>query len=42
MKTYDVTLKGFKLNTIKAKDDKAALEKAVYLYGLEVDIVEVC
>ena len=41
MRKYDVTLNGFKLNTIEAMNDKEAFEKAVYLYGLEVDIKEV-
>lgn len=33
-------MNGYKINIIKAKDEEAALLKAVYLYGLEVDILE--
>ena len=37
-KTYVISLHGTKKTTIKAYSEKAALEQAVKLYGLEVDI----
>ena len=41
MKRYKVTLNGFKLNVIEAKDEQQALEIASYLYGIEIDIKEI-
>lgn len=38
MYKYKVTLNGFKLNVIEAESYDKAFQKAVYLYGLEIDI----
>lgn len=40
MKRYKVSLNGFKLNVIEAESYDKALKKAVYLYGMEIDIEE--
>jgi len=41
MNTYKVTLNGYKLNIIQAVNYDKALQKAIYLYGLEVDIEKI-
>ena len=38
---YDVYLYGDKLTTIEAYNEVEAFEKAVKLYGLEIDIKEI-
>ena len=40
MRKYKVTLNGYKLGVIEADNYDKALVKAVYLYGMEVDLEE--
>jgi len=35
---YNVILNGFKIGMVFATSDEKALQQAVYLYGMEVDV----